>query len=258
LLRQLFLEHRLVEPAWWKRLLNGVLAAVLVALFFLFSLNRIAYSLDVEILKLYRFRLSQGFVMTLKISLASLVLSLLIGALVAVAYRSSLLVLRYLARGYVKIIRGTPLMMQIYLFFYIVGTAWQVTNRFWAGVIILSLFEGAYVSEIVRGSYESLDKTQLDAARAVGFSKRQALLHVILPQMVSRTLPALTGQFASIIKDSSLLALISLIELTQTTREMTADHYNLFEAYMLLGLLYLIMTLPLNALTGFLEKRYRY
>ena len=91
-MRQLFLEHRLAEPAWWKRLLNGVLAAVLVALFFLFSLNRIAYSLDVEILKLYRFRLSQGFVMTLKISLASLVLSLLIGALVAVAYRSSLLV----------------------------------------------------------------------------------------------------------------------------------------------------------------------
>lgn len=165
MLRHLFLERRLAEPAWWKWLLNGVLAAVLVALFFLFSLNRIAYALDVEILKLYRFRLGQGFVMTLKISLASLVLSLVIGALVAVAYRSSLLVLRYLARGYVKIIRGTPLMMQIYLFFYIVGTAWQVTNRFWAGVIILSLFEGAYVSEIVRGSYESLDKPQLDAAR---------------------------------------------------------------------------------------------
>lgn len=255
---RLLLEKPKVEPPAWKKLLNALLAGLLVSGFFLVSLNRIAYRLDFGFLLDYRFRLGRAFLLTLYISLASLLLCLLIGALVALLYRSRVLVLRYLARGYAKFIRGTPLMMQIYLFFYIVGTAWQVNNRFIAGVLILSIFEGAYVSEIIRGSYESLDATQLEAARAVGYSRRQALLYVILPQMVSRTLPALTGQFVSIIKDSSLLSLISLIELTQATREMTANHFNLFEAYLLLGLLYLLLTLPVNALTGWLERRYTF
>lgn len=255
---RLFTEKREKEPAIWVKALNILLATVLVAAFFLFSLNRIAYRLDFNFLAGYQFRLGKAFLLTVQISLGSLAASLVIGAAVAFCYRSTLLVLRYLARGYVKIIRGTPLMMQIYLFFYIIGTAWQVNDRFLAGVLILSIFEGAYVSEIIRGSYESLDRGQLEGARAVGFSRRQTLLQVILPQMVSRTLPALTGQFASIIKDSSLLALISLIELTQATREMTADHFRLFEAYFLLGALYLLLTLPLGALSNYLEKRYRF
>lgn len=255
---QLLFEKGKAEPPLWKKLFNVLLATLLVSGFFLVSLNRIAYKLDFAFLLPYRFRLGKAFLLTMYISLSSLVLCLLIGLVVAAGYRSRVLVLRYLARGYVKFIRGTPLMMQIYLFFYIVGTAWQVNDRFLAGVVILSIFEGAYVSEIIRGSYESLDGMQLEAARAVGFSRPQTLRHVIVPQMISRTLPALTGQFVSIIKDSSLLSLISLIELTQATREMTADHFNLFEAYLLLGFLYLLMTLPLNALTGWLERRYSY
>lgn len=255
---RLLTEKRDREPPGAKKLLNLLLTVLLVSGFFLVSLNRIAYQLDFRFLLPYRFRLSKAFLLTLEISLASLAVCMLLGALVAVAYRSRLLPIRYLARGYVRFIRGTPLMMQIYLFFYIVGTAWRVNDRFLAGVLILSIFEGAYVSEILRGSYESLDRTQLDAARAVGFTKRQTLTQVVLPQMLTRTLPALTGQFASIIKDSSLLSLISLIELTQATKEMTADHFKLFEAYLLLGLLYLLLTLPMNALSNWLEKRYRY
>lgn len=255
---QLLTERRDREPPVVKRLLNLLLTVLLVSGFFLLSLNRIAYRLDFSFLLPYRFRLSKAFLLTVQISLASLAVCMLLGALVAVGYRARLLPLRYLARGYVRFIRGTPLMMQIYLFFYIVGTAWRVNDRFLAGVLILSIFEGAYVSEILRGSYESLDRTQLDAARAVGFTRRQTLTQVVLPQMLTRTLPALTGQFASIIKDSSLLSLISLIELTQATKEMTADHFKLFEAYLLLGLLYLLLTLPMNALSNWLEKRYRY
>ena len=254
-----WLSHRRDQEApVWKKLLNVLLAALLISGFFLISLNRIAYRLNFSFLIDYRFRLGRAFTLTALISLCSMALSLLIGALSAWLYRARLLVARYLARGYIKFIRGTPLMMQIYLFFYIVGTAWQVNDRFLAGVLILSIFEGAYVAEILRGSYESLDHMQLEAARAVGFSRRQTLRHVILPQMISRTLPALTGQFASIIKDSSLLSLISLIELTQATRELTATHFNLFEAYLVLGLLYLIMTLPMNWLSGWLERRYSY
>ena len=148
--------------------------------------------------------------------------------------------------------------MQIYLFFYIVGTAWGVNNRFVAGVLILSIFEGAYIAEIIRGSLLSLEESQLEAARAVGFSRRQIWRFVILPQMVARTLPALTGQFVSIIKDSSLLSIIAVIELTQTMREISAVNFRLFECYLFLGVLYLCLTLPISLISERLERRFQY
>lgn len=148
--------------------------------------------------------------------------------------------------------------MQIYLFFYIIGTAWGITNRFIAGVLILSIFEGAYISEIIRGSLLSLDETQLEAAKAVGFTKKQTVRYVIFPQLMAQTLPALTGQFASIIKDSSLLSMIAVIELTQTMREISATNFKLFECYFFLGVLYLCLTLPISFISEKLERRFDY
>ena len=110
-----------------------------------------------------------------------------------------------------KLVRGTPLLVQIYLFYYIIGTAWGIDNKVVAGVVILSVFAGAYIAEIVRGSLLSIDESQLEAARAVGFTRTQTVRHVVLPQLVARTLPALTGQFATIVKDSSLLSVICLL-----------------------------------------------
>ncbi|MEG1426123.1 MAG: amino acid ABC transporter permease, partial [Oscillospiraceae bacterium] len=205
----------------------------------------------------FRGRIAEGFFMTLALSAVSLVLSLAIGVICAVGQGSSILFLRYLANIYVTFIRGTPLIMQIYLFFYIVGTAWGIENRFLAGVIILSLFEGAYIGEIIRGSLLSLDGAQLEAAKAVGFTQSQTLRLVILPQLVARTLPALTGQFASIIKDSSLLSMIAVIELTQTMREISSTNFKLFECYLFLGVLYLCLTLPVSFVSKRLEERFR-
>ena len=148
--------------------------------------------------------------------------------------------------------------MQIYLFFYIVGTAWGIDNRFWAGVLILSIFEGAYIAEIIRGSILSFDVSQLEAAKAVGFTPRQTFTTVVLPQLIERTLPALTGQFASIIKDSSLLSMIAVIELMQTMREISATNFKLFECYIFLGVLYLCLTLPVSLASKTLERRFRY
>lgn len=148
--------------------------------------------------------------------------------------------------------------MQVYFFYYIIGTAWGIDNRVLAGIIILSLFSGAYIAEIVRGSLLSLDRGQLEAARAVGFTRAQTLRYVIAPQLVARTLPALTGQVASIIKDSSLLSVIAVIELTQTIREITATNYNFFGGFLLLGALYLVLTLPIMAVSRHFEKRLSY
>lgn len=243
---------------WLRKLLHMGSAIAVVLLFCWMSLSRIHVELDFAFLEPLWGRIGQGFWLTFAISLASLLCSLLIGLISAAGQESRILFFRYLCNGYVHFIRGTPLIMQIYLFFYLVGTAWGIENRFVAGVLILSIFEGAYIAEIIRGSLHSLDSSQLEAAKAVGFTTLQSLRYVVLPQMVARTLPALTGQFASIIKDSSLLSLIAIIEMTQTMREISATNFRLFECYLLLGLLYLALTLPLTLISKLLERRFTY
>lgn len=241
-----------------KAALNILLLAFLLVGVFWFSLSRLGIVLDFSFLPTYRQRLFDGFIMTIAISAASLVLSLILGVASAVMQQSSILFLRYSAKLYVTVIRGTPLIMQIFLFYYIIGTAFGVENRFISGVLILSIFEGAYISEIVRGSLLSIDATQYEAAKAVGFTQKQTIQYVLFPQMVARTLPALTGQFASIIKDSSLLSMIAVIELTQAVREISATNLKLFESYLFLGMLYLALTLPVSFMSKRLEKRFSY
>jgi len=225
---------------------------------FLFAIQKLGIVLDFSFILDFKYRYFQGFITTIGISLVSLVLSLFIGFMSALANRSGIIPLSYISKVYVQFIRGTPMMMQVYLFFYIIGTAWNITNRFWAGVLILSIFEGAYISEIIRGGLDSIEATQLEAAKAVGLDRNQTMRLVMLPQLFTRILPSLAGQFASIIKDSSLLSLISVIELTQTTREISAANFAIFECYIFLGLLYLALTFPLSMFTRQLEKKFRY
>ncbi len=241
-----------------KAAVNILLLTAAFVLFFWFVLLQSGTTLEFDFVLHYRIRIVDGFLMTLSLSVLSLIASLVLGMLTAVMQSSSVLILRYMAKLYVTIIRGTPLIAQIYLFHYIVGTAFGLNNRFLSGVIILSLFEAAYISEIIRGSLLSMDETQLEAAKAVGFTPVQSFRHVLLPQMIARTLPALTGQFASIIKDSSLLSVIALSELTQTMREISAEHLNLFESNFLLALLYFALTLPISLLGKWVERRFSY
>lgn len=234
-----------------------IVLSILIHVFY-YSLSRIGIVLDFSVLLDYKYRLLKGFITTIEISLVSLVLSLAIGFISALGNNSKIIPVSYLCKVYVQFIRGTPMIMQVYLFFYIIGTAWGITNRFMAGVLILSIFEGAYISEIIRGGMESIDGTQLEAAKAVGFDSRQTMRFIILPQIATRSLPSLAGQFASIIKDSSLLSLISVIELTQTIREISATNFAIFECYIFLGFLYLILTYPLSLFTRWLERRFSY
>lgn len=237
---------------------NYLLVIVAVVAVFAVSLGAAGIRLDFGFVEQYRVRIADGFALTVYISAASLVASMVIGIPVALGRGSRVLLVRYLCDLYVTIIRGTPLIAQIYLFYYIIGTAWGIDNRVVAGIIILSVFAGAYIAEIVRGGLLSLDRGQLDAARALGLTRFQTATAVVLPQMVARTLPALTGQFASIIKDSSLLSVIAVIELTQTMREITATNYNFFGGFLLLGALYLALTLPVTFASRWFERRFDY
>jgi polar amino acid transport system permease protein len=256
-IKNIFVDNNEKTPLL-KIAVNYLLVTILIVLVFWISLKIVNVEFDFSFIPDFSIRIRDGFLMTIYISVASLIFSLLIGICSAVCQSSSILPLKYACNIYVKLIRGTPLIMQIYLFFYILGTAWGIENRFIAGVFILSIFEGAYISEIIRGSLLSIEESQLEAAKAVGFTKGQTLRYVIIPQMIARTLPALTGQFASIIKDSSLLSLIAVIELTQTMREISATNFKLFECYFVLGILYLCLTLPLSLISQKLERRYNF
>lgn len=245
-------------PGLAVRALNYVLVCIVVIVITGVSLAAAGITLSFDFVIQYRERIWAGFLMTLGLSIASLIASLVLGVLVALGQRCRFLPVRSLCDLYVKIIRGTPLIAQIYFFYYIIGTAWGVDNKVLAGIIILSLFAGAYIAEIIRAAYESLPVGPLEAARALGFSAWQMGVWVALPQMVSRTLPALTGQFASIIKDSSLLSVIAVIELTQTMREISATNYNFFGCFLLLGALYLCLTLPVMAVSRVFERKLSY
>jgi len=241
-----------------KGALNYLLVCIIIIVAFWIALSTLNLKFDFGFIATYNTRIIDGFILTIQLSVVSLMVSLILGVLVAFGQLSRFLPLRYLCDVYVKIIRGTPLIMQIYLFFYIIGAAIGIESRFASGVIILSVFQGAYIAEIIRGSYLSLDNMQLEAARAVGFTRRQSMRYVIFPQMIARTLPALTGQFANVIKDSSLLSIISVIEMTQTMREISATTFQLFESYLLLGVLYLCLTLPINFIGRLFEKKFNY
>lgn len=254
----IFIARNGAEPTAGRLAFSYLLVCCAVIAVVWASLAVAGISLNFDFAVQYRQRIWDGFWMTVGISAGSLVLSMAIGIPVALGQGCRVLPVRCLCDLYVKIIRGTPLIVQVYFFYYIIGTAWGVTNRVAAGVIILSLFSGAYIAEIIRGSLLSLDKSQLEAARAVGFTPGQTARHVVMPQLVARTLPALTGQVASIIKDSSLLSVIAVIELTQTMREISATNYNFFGCFLLLGALYLVLTLPVMFVSRRFEKRLSY
>ena len=146
---------RPIQAAVWY-----LVVIVLAVLFFWASLAMVGVALDFSFVARFQARILDGLLLTLAISAGSLVLSLIIGLPVAVGQGSRVLPVRYLCNLYVKLVRGTPLLAQIYLFFYVVGTAWGVENRLVAGIVILSVFSGAYIAEIVRGGLSSLDAGQ--------------------------------------------------------------------------------------------------
>ena len=231
---------------------------IIFASFIAVSVNAIGLELDFTTLIQYKSRLWQGFIMTLVISVGSLILSLLIGTITALGQSSRLLVFNYICKVYVQIIRGTPLLVQIYFFYYIIGTAWGIDNRYVAGIIILSIFEGAYVSEIIRGGLQSIDSQQYEIAKAIGLDRVKTFKLVTFPILMARILPALTGQFTAIIKDSSLLSVIAVIELTQTIQEISADNFRMFENYIFVGFLYFMLTFVISILSKVIERRYNY
>jgi polar amino acid transport system permease protein len=206
----------------------------------------------------YRWIFWKGWVLTLKLSSAALCLSILVGLAAALARKASFFPLRSLAAIYVETIRGMPLLVIILLFYYVVAHKFHLENRFVAGVLVLSLFSGAYLAEIFRAGIESVGQSQWESARAIGLTRMQTACFVVFPQALRHVLPPLAGQFASLIKDSSLLSIIAIQEFTLAAEQINSATFVNLESFFPLAVGYLILTFPISLICKVLEKRMRY
>lgn len=195
-----------------------------------------------------------GLWTTLWLSAASSILGMIIGLVTGLCRVSSNLTLRNLSITYIELIRGTPLLVQIFIFYFFLGTVLDI-SRILAGISALAIFAGAYVAEIIRAGIQSIPKGQMEAARSLGMNVPQAMIHIILPQAFKRTLPPLAGQFISLIKDSSLVSVIAITDLTKSGREVITSTFATFEIWFVVAFLYLMLTSVLSQVIAWVERR---
>lgn len=196
----------------------------------------------------------EGLWVTLKISFFAAILTFIIGIVVALMKLSSYQFLKDIATVYITIVRGTPLLVQIFLFYFIVANIFEL-DRFFAGVLALGIFFGAYMAEVLRGAIQSIDKGQLEAANSLGISKYQAMRYIILPQAFKRALPTLVGEMIALVKDSSLVSVISITDLTKVGREIVSNTFSPFETWIVVALVYLTITSTMSYMGHKLEKK---
>lgn len=201
-------------------------------------------------------RLIQGLFFTFRISGVSLVLALAVGLTTALVRLSGSFMGRILSRVYLETIRNTPLIVQIYLMYFVIGPIFGL-GRFGSAILALTLFEGAYLSEIFRAGIASLHKGQWEAAHSLGLSSYYTYRDVILPQAVRRILPPLTGQVITLIKNSALVSIVSLSDLALQAKIIAADTFLTFEIWFTAAAIYLVVTIALSTLAYYLERRFR-
>ncbi|WP_338667152.1 amino acid ABC transporter permease [Pseudodesulfovibrio methanolicus] len=208
--------------------------------------------------------LLEGTLITIEVSVISIFFGILVGLFTGLARISSNPFLKMSAITYIELIRGTPLLVQIMIWYFVLGTImnnlllraglFQIPEL-WFGVASLAIFAGAYVAEIVRAGIQSIHKGQMEAARSLGMTKVTAMRKIILPQAFKRILPPLAGQFISLIKDSSLLGVMAIRELTKATREAVTTSLMPYELWFVCGVLYLVITFTLSMFVQYLERR---
>lgn len=229
--------------------------------------------------------LVQGLLTTLRLSLWSGLLALILGLFMALARTSRSLYWRLVARSYVELMRNLPPLVVIFLFYFFLagqlipllapgdrlaaaGPFWQSLGAtlfappgqlasFLSAVVTLAVFESAYVAEILRSGIESIHRSQWDAAQALGLTRGQCLRYVVLPQAVRRVLPPLASQMISLVKDSAIVSVISVQELTYQGTQLMASTYLTIEVWITVALMYFLLTWPCSLLVGRLEHRLR-
>ncbi|HCB13363.1 MAG TPA: polar amino acid ABC transporter permease [Gammaproteobacteria bacterium] len=198
--------------------------------------------------------LLRGLGVTLELTGWSLLLTLIFGLTAALLQRSSSWAAHAITRVYVEIVRNTPLLVQIYLVYFILAPILDL-DRFVAAILALAIFEGAFAAEIFRAGIEAIPKGQWEAARSLGLPSHAIHRLVILPQAIRLVLPPLTGLAVSLIKHSALVSVIAVADLTTEGRNLIADTFMTFELWFTVAALYLVLTTSLSLLISRLERR---
>jgi polar amino acid transport system permease protein len=197
-----------------------------------------------------------GLMVTFRITAVSLVLAFTFGLASALFRLSHSWVARILARGYLELIRNTPLLVQLFFIYFVLSPIFDI-GRFTSAVLALSLFEGAYASEIFRAGIVSIQRGQWEAAYSLGLSTFNAYRYIVLPQAIRRILPPLTGQAVSLVKDSALVSTIAIYDLTMQGQAIIAETYLTFEIWFTIAAMYLVITVAVSSIANLLESRFR-
>lgn len=201
-------------------------------------------------------QLLAGALVTVEITAASLLLGCVMGLLVGIGrLNPKRRVVYALCTAYVAAIRGTPLLVQLFILFFGLPQFGILLPAFVCGVIGLGIYSGAYVSEVVRGAIQSIDKGQTEAGRSTGLTQAQTMLYIIWPQAFRRMIPPLTNQCIISLKDTSLLVVIGVGELTRQGQEIIAVNFRAFEVWLTVAIFYLAMTLSISAVLRYYERK---
>ncbi|SET69696.1 amino acid ABC transporter membrane protein, PAAT family [Oceanobacillus limi] len=195
-----------------------------------------------------------GLWITLKLSAASLFIAFFIGLFFAILKISNIKILEWIADAYIWLVRGTPLIVQIFVLYY--GLVEIVLiPMFWAGAAGLAFHSGAYIAEIIRGAIQSIDKGQMEAGRSLGMTTGKTMKRIILPQAFRRAVPSLGNQFIIGIKDSSLVSFIGLQEIFGVASSGGSNNFDYLTYYFIAAIYYLVIVLALTLIVNYIENR---
>ena len=196
----------------------------------------------------------KGAQWTLTISLASVVLGVVFGSILTLLKRSKFKALKFIASAYIEIVRGTPLLLQIFIVYFGLSNVIKI-NELFSVIIALSLNSAAYVSELIRAGIEAVDKGQMEAARSLGMSEGIAMRLIVIPQAVKNILPAVGNEFVAIIKESSMASTLGVAELMYAANVVSTKSFNKTETLIMSAVFYFIMTFSLGRLIKYIERR---
>lgn len=196
-----------------------------------------------------------GLLGTIALSTLAFGLALAIGLLIALLRQSDLIVGRAVARVFLEIVRNMPLLVLLYVFYYVFGPIFGM-DRYTASVLCLAVFHGALISEIFRGGINAVARGQWEAAKSIGMTTLQIYRYIILPQSIKFMLPPMTGEVVNMIKSSAIVSVIAVVELTTVGRNIISDTYLSFEIWFTIAVVYMAVTLVISTLASYLERRY--
>jgi polar amino acid transport system permease protein len=198
--------------------------------------------------------LPEGLAVTFEVTVASILLATLLGLLAGLGQISRKVVLNRIATVYVEVIRGIPLLVQIFYIYFALGNIFHL-DGFFAAVLSMAFCYGAYMGEIFRAGIQAVPKGQMEAALALGMSRHQAIAQIILPQTVKIILPAIGNEFIALLKDSSMVSVMALVDLLRLAKNYGSSHGDYFPPLTVVALVYLVMTLILSWLVALMEER---